>query len=590
MKKGQVLVLVIWGAMPILCAFIPAFRAWDIFVTPTFSQNTEQNPAMEKPGFWEILRSVLSKKAPESDDTKSVPEQNERVYHSIYSDEIRLYDSISRLGVSDWDRYQNIITHKCKQTELHLAPNIKVFGWHPYWMGNAYKSYNFKLLSYIAWFSYNVDPKTGSYDNPDVIDAWKQAGDLVNAAHADSCKVLITITIHTLDGNTTFLNNTKSQNNLIDSLIFLLAGRGDGVDVHFENVLNGLQEEMTVFLTNLSQKLKKANPEYVLIVDLPMYDRNKTYEIQKLDPFVDLFLVTEYGKSRKYRPIAPLDAAGGPYTIKHYVNQYLQGGLKKEKLLLGLPYYGELWNSQLPTPSAWDSTLTFNRHMTYREIKDRYRLEKPQYNLESWSGYYVRRNPDSGYYEQCWFDDSLTLRRKYDWVLQEKLAGIGIWALGNDNSYTELWGLIDNMFTVNKEVSDLEPSSKSKYYRILKSLTEYRSLIAVAGVFAVLSILGVFFYAKRTHKGLTFQVHYLKNIISREFLWLLINLVLAIPLTYLFIFYFMDVVAGGDILTANEKNWIKDMYVCVFIGLVLLRIIIMVIKKCANYVWSYIAD
>ena len=82
----------------------------------------------------------------------------------------------------------------------------------------------------------------------------------------------------------------------------------------------------------------------------------------------------------------------------------------------------------------------------------------------------------------------------------------------------------------------------------------------------------------------------MKKIISREFLWLLINLVLATPLTYLFIFYFMDVVAGGDILTENEKNWIQDIYVCIFIGLVLLRIIIMVIKKCANYALSHMAD
>ena len=82
----------------------------------------------------------------------------------------------------------------------------------------------------------------------------------------------------------------------------------------------------------------------------------------------------------------------------------------------------------------------------------------------------------------------------------------------------------------------------------------------------------------------------MKKIIAREFLWLLISLILAIPLTYFFIFYFLDVVAEGDILTENEKNWITEMYVYMFIGLVFLRIIIMVIKKCANYVLSYMAD
>lgn len=105
------------------------------------------------------------------------------------------------------------------------------------------------------------------------------------------------------------------------------------------------------------------------------------------------------------------------------------------------------------------------------------------------------------------------------------------------------------------------------------------SVFALVVVFDVLAALGFFFYKKRIRKELALQVPNIKKIISREFLWLLINLVLAVPLTYLFIFYFLDVVAEGDILTEGEKNWITEMYVCTFIGLVLLRIIIKVIKK-----------
>ena len=85
----------------------------------------------------------------------------------------------------------------------------------------------------------------------------------------------------------------------------------------------------------------------------------------------------------------------------------------------------------------------------------------------------------------------------------------------------------------------------------------------------------------------------MKKIIAREFLWLLISLILAIPLTYLFI-YFIDLVGEEDTFTENEKDFIAEIYVLgylfIFIGLVLLRIIIMVIKKCANYVLSYMAD
>jgi hypothetical protein len=109
------------------------------------------------------------------------------------------------------------------------------------------------------------------------------------------------------------------------------------------------------------------------------------------------------------------------------------------------------------------------------------------------------------------------------------------------------------------------------------------SVFALVVVFDVLAALGFSFYTKRIRKGLALQVPEIKKIISREFLWLLINLVLAIPLTYLFIYYVLDLVAEGDIFTDNEKKFIPEMYVsgylCIFIGLVLLRIIIKVIKK-----------
>lgn len=114
-------------------------------------------------------------------------------------------------------------------------------------------------------------------------------------------------------------------------------------------------------------------------------------------------------------------------------------------------------------------------------------------------------------------------------------------------------------------------------------------VFALVVVLDVLAALGFFYYKKRIRNELALQLPNIKKIISREFLWLLINLVLAIPLTYLFIFYFLEVVAEGDSFTESEKNWITEIYVCIFIGLLLLRIIIKVIKKCANYVWSHMS-
>ncbi len=37
-----------------------------------------------------------------------------------------------------------------------------VFGYHPYWIGNAYLNYQWNLLSDLCYFSYEIDPASGA--------------------------------------------------------------------------------------------------------------------------------------------------------------------------------------------------------------------------------------------------------------------------------------------------------------------------------------------------------------------------------------------------------------------------------------------
>jgi len=50
-------------------------------------------------------------------------------------------------------------------------------------------------------------------------------------------------------------------------------------------------------------------------------------------------------------------------------------------------------------------------------------------------------------WNHCFIDDPFSLGKKYDIVNRRDLAGIGIWALGYDNGYQELWDLIAQKFT-----------------------------------------------------------------------------------------------------------------------------------------------
>lgn len=73
----------------------------------------------------------------------------------------------------------------------------------------------------------------------------------------------------------------------------------------------------------------------------------------------------------------------------------------------------------------------------------------------------------------------------------------------------------------------------------------------------------------------------MKKIFAREFLWLLIILVLAAPLAFFFL-NALNLVAEGDVFTENEKNFIAQLFVLAYIfnvvGLYLVRFIVLAIK------------
>ena len=77
----------------------------------------------------------------------------------------------------------------------------------------------------------------------------------------------------------------------------------------------------------------------------------------------------------------------------------------------------------------------------------------------------------------------------------------------------------------------------------------------------------------------------LKKTIAREFLWLVVTIVLAIPLSLLFLAS-MDLIAQGDNLTVNEKKMVVELFIIIYIfsftGIYLIRFIVGAVKVIAK--------
>lgn len=336
-----------------------------------------------------------------------------------------------------------------------LDTNIRVFGWHPYWMGNAYKNYNYNLLTHIAYFSYELNPRTGSYYS---IHNWRNTG-LIDSAKAHKRKVLLTVTNFGRENNRIFLQNKhRQQSVLIDSLITLLRLKdADGICIDFEAIPTSMRNNFSNFLIDLSRSLKTSEKKYMLTLALPMKDFRGVFDVKNLVGFVDLFVIMGYEFYGKYSkvagPVAPMSSGDiwWEYNVEGSILEYKVAGIPPRNLLLGVPYYGIEWQTRnLTFPSE---AVRFSGYYTYRDIRRRFNDIDGKKDENSGSVYQVYSNRNNRYY-QLWYEDTSSLGAKYDLVKKYEIGGIGIWALGYDNGYPEMWQLIANKFALSADEAE----------------------------------------------------------------------------------------------------------------------------------------
>ena len=171
-----------------------------------------------------------------------------------------------------WNQIYNIdetLTNKPRKDSLSKV----IIGYHPYWMGTAYKSYDFTLLSRVAYFAYEVNPTNGT---PKTIHFWKKTGLKRQAHHNQRCKVDLCVTNFGQTNNRKFFSNQQAQDTLIKRVIQLLAPHitnapegGDGVNINFEAVPKQNKKDFSDFIAKFKKELLKANKNYKLTVTIP---------------------------------------------------------------------------------------------------------------------------------------------------------------------------------------------------------------------------------------------------------------------------------------------------------------------------------
>ncbi len=357
-----------------------------------------------------------------------------------------------------------------------LVENVSnhiVQGFHPFWMGKTYESYNFDFLDRISLYSYAINPHVGSFTNATELDELN-AGDLVALAHQSDCQVLLSISNHGINANRVFLDNEFGQQEKLFELLLALLEKtdADGINVNFEFMPKNYGEKFTQFIVRLSESLNPArrdstssqgntfldfgsqtdsldlkreeSKEYLVEVSLSNKDQD-IYQFKQLNAVVDQFIFSAYTLSEPNTlqidgPLAPLETTDTIVSIASCIDFLVKQEIRKEKLILSIPFYGMVWGSSSKEPFTESKFIEYN---TFSGLQRRFGEAKSlafQYSEMTQNAFIVYdasdvllKTGDTKYrYLKVWSDDTYTLNNKYRWAIEQGLGGISIWALGYD--------------------------------------------------------------------------------------------------------------------------------------------------------------
>ncbi len=332
-----------------------------------------------------------------------------------------------------------------------------VYGFHPYWISDATASnYYYSLLTHFVYFSAEVDTSVSTTGNFSSTRNWATTQS-VNYAKTYNKKVHLCITM--FDNHERILNNNTNRQNLINNILTQINLRNaDGCNLDFESISPSLADSFKTFVYQLGTQLKANNKE--LAVCIPAVDWNNVFTssfFSYVNSVVDYYFLMAYDYywrgSSTAGPVAPLSSGTSFWHVTRSIRTYLSRGCGSQRLISGFPYYGYDWpvtsNNRMATTTGNGTAryYSFIKNVIDTLHSSNKFSSDPTYNVP-WYRYYTTQ------WRQTWYDDSLSLAKKYDSVKSLGIAGTGMWALGYDGTNTELWGALKNAFASTSNLAN----------------------------------------------------------------------------------------------------------------------------------------
>ena len=357
--------------------------------------------------------------------------------------------------------HQNDPISTKKLPETGLAPALskstipqvshEVFGYLPYWKFDSYVNFRYDLLTTLAYFSAEIETN----GNISTSHHWPNAA-LVRKAHNNGVRIVLVATLFGSSDLQSLLSSAANRTNCVNKLVARVkAGDGDGINIDFESLPSSQRGNLVKFMQELADTFRAQIPNAHISMATPAVDWSNAWDYRQLSEICDALFIMGYNYhwsgSGTAGPVAPL--IGGSYNITSTVTDYLAKTFgNSTKIILGLPYYGIDW----PTVSeqAGAATKSTGSSRLFASAENRARQVGKRWHNDSRTPWYRYQSID---WRQCWYDDSTSLTLKYQFAKSKNLQGVGMWALGYDDGYTELWGAIEDVFVPQSAVTPEVP-------------------------------------------------------------------------------------------------------------------------------------
>jgi spore germination protein YaaH len=338
----------------------------------------------------------------------------------------------------------------------------------------GYPSWNFDLLTTVAFFGLHVKP-TGQFANDSGWATWNSSTlvNFVSTAHQHSTKVVLTIILQDFSANTpNMCAGLIHAGVTVTQTVAEVKAKGvDGVNLDYEG-LDGSCGHTDPFwaqhaMTALAQQMRAGlGSSYSLSVDTyasSAADGYGFFDVRGLSGFVDSFFVMaydlEYSNYARSPVSCPRFCLGptSPLTAYYYndskvTSQYV-ATVGASKVILGVPYYGRkacvasAVANAFPTSSVVaDTYLDAVGEASFSAVKaGSYAIhrESRSSGMERWDTWY---NTTLACTRELYWDDAVSLGKKYDLVNADNLRGVGIWNLNYGGGAPELWSALRTHF------------------------------------------------------------------------------------------------------------------------------------------------